>query len=110
MEQGELEHRRVKKFYKRTNKTRFERQIAKHERMERHYRKYMDALRRKTGGQKAPQPKPSSDAANDDSPRQHYSIAHRDRDHIDLYALSSKYIGDPALKVIKAHSQPSLLC
>jgi hypothetical protein len=33
--QGELEHRHVKRFYARTNKNKFEKQITKHERRER---------------------------------------------------------------------------
>ena len=98
-EQGELEHRRVKRFYKRTNKTRFERQIAKQERMERHYRKYINTLRNKTGVRTTPRARLPTDPANDTSPRQHYSIAKRDRDHIDLYALAHRHAGDPALKV-----------
>jgi len=66
--------------------------------MERYYRKYVDALRRKTGSQKASRPGPSSDAVEDASPQQHYSVANRDRDHVDLYALATKHVGDPALK------------
>ena len=103
--QGELEHRRVKRFYTRTNKIRFERQIAKHERMQRYYRKYVDALRRKTGSQKTSRP----DAAEDASPLQHHSLANRDRDHVDFYELSIKCMGDPALKVGDAASHLRLL-
>lgn len=97
--QGELEHRRVKRFYKRTNKTRFERQIAKHERMERHYRKYVNTLRDKTGGRTTSRAALPMDPTDDASPRQHYSIAKRDRDHVDIYSLAHRHAGDPALKV-----------
>ena len=96
--QGELEHRRVKRFYKRTNKMRFESQIAKQERMERHYRKYITALRKKTGARTMSR-SGSSAAVEDASPRHHYSVAKRDRDRVDLYSLSNKRVGDPALKV-----------
>lgn len=115
--QGELEHRRVKKFYKRTNKVRFERQIAKHERMERHYRKYLIAMRKKSGVQTSCH-RSSSDATENVPPQQHYSVAKRDRDHVDLYAFSGRHVGDPALKVSDivicmshpAHIPPGLCC
>lgn len=106
-EKGELEHQRVKRYYKRTNKYRFQRQIAKHEQMERHYRKYIDALQRKTCGQKVSQH--SSSNTEGASPRQHYSVAHEDRSHVDLYTLSTKYIGDPALKVHNTTHHQSFL-
>ena len=75
--------------------------------MERHYNKYISELRRKTGGQKASRPDPSSDTAEDTSPQQHYLVVNKDRDHVDLYALANKYIGDPALK---ASDTASHLC
>ena len=108
-DQGELEHRRVKRFYKRTNKMRFERQIAKQERMERHYRKYITALRKKTGVRSTSR-SGSSPVTEDSSPRQHYSVAERDRDRVDLYALASKHMGDPALKVGDSFPDNFLLC
>ncbi|KAF9791086.1 hypothetical protein BJ322DRAFT_994532, partial [Thelephora terrestris] len=97
-QQGELEHRRVKRFYKRTNKVRFERQIAKHERIKHHYRKYVNALRNKTGGRTTSRPGPSTDGVVSSAPQQHHLMAKKDRDHVDLYALSNKHPGDPALK------------
>lgn len=99
VKQGELEHRRVKRFYKRTNKTRFERQIAKHERMERHYRKYINTLRAKTGGHVTSKLRSSADDANAALPQQHYSMAKKDRDHVGLYSLPNLHVGDPALNV-----------
>jgi len=72
---------------------RFEHQIAKHERMEHHYRKYINTLRKKTGARTTSRPGLSSDAAEDVSPRKHYSVAKKDRDHIDLYTLgTSSYL------------------
>ena len=106
--QGELEHRRVKRFYKRTNKWRFERQIAKQERMERHYRKYIAALRKKTGVRVKSRPGFSSDVTEGVSPQQHYSVAKRDRDHVDLYTLANQHMGDPALKVSNGHRRCSM--
>ncbi|KAF9784349.1 hypothetical protein BJ322DRAFT_1007005 [Thelephora terrestris] len=108
-QQGELEHRRVKRFYKRTNKTRFERQIAKHERMERHYRKYINTLRAKTGGRVTSKLRSSSGGTDTMLPRQHYSMAKKDRDHVDLYTLSNLHVGDPALKDFVAKLKDHLL-
>jgi hypothetical protein len=97
--QGELEHRRVKKLYKRTNKMRFEHQIAKHERMEHRYRKFVDMLRKKTGARTTSRPGLPLDTTENTSPQQHYSVAKRDRAHVDLYTFSTQHVGDPALKV-----------
>ena len=110
IEKGELEHRRVKRFYKRTNKVRFERQIAKHERIERHYRKYVNVLRGKTGGRTTSRPSRSTDAVESLLPQQHHSMAKRDRDHVDLYTLSNKYPGDPALNVSRCPRCPICQC
>jgi len=77
----------------------FERQIAKQEHMERHYRKYITTLRKKTGARTSSRSSSSPAAAEDPSPQQHYSVAKRDRDHVDLYSLASKHMVDPALKV-----------
>ena len=78
---------------------RFERQIAKQERMEHHYRKYITTLQKKTGARTTSRSGSSQATMEDLSPRQHYSVAKRDRDRVDLYALASKHMGDPALKV-----------
>ena len=67
--------------------------------MEHHYCKYIETLRRKTDAQKASRPSPSSDTAENTSAQQHYSVANRDRAHVDLYTLAGKHMGDPALKV-----------
>ena len=95
----------MKKLYKRTNKVRFELQIAKRERMEYHYRKYVELLNEKTGGRKTTQPGSSSGPTEDASPRQHYSVANRDRSHVNLYELSVRHMGDPALKVSNTASR-----
>ena len=67
--------------------------------MERHYRKYINTLRKKMGARTTSQSDSSSDAGDNASPRQHYSVAKKDRDHVDLYDFSNKHMGDPALKV-----------
>jgi hypothetical protein len=71
--------------------------------MERHFSKYAETLRKKTGGRESSRSGLFSDAVEDTSPRQHYSVAKRDRDHVDLYALAEQHMGDPALKVSGAH-------
>lgn len=67
--------------------------------MERYYRKYINTLRTKTGGRTTSRLGLPSEAVKGVSPQEHYSIAKRDRDHVDLYALSNRHMGDPALKV-----------
>lgn len=67
--------------------------------MERHYRKYINTLRVKTGGRVMSRLRPSTNTANSTLPQQHYSMAKKDRDHVDLYSLSNRHVGDPALKV-----------
>ena len=76
--------------------------------MEHHFRKYVDTLREKTGGRKVSRPGSCPDAVEDSSPQQHYSVANRDRDHVDLYALAGQHMGDPALKASDTASHPSL--
>ena len=73
--------------------------------MERHYRKHVNTMRQRTGGRAMSRPSPSSDAT--DNPQQHYSVAKKDRDHVDLYAFSNRCVGDPALKVSDATYHPS---
>lgn len=67
--------------------------------MERHYRKYINTLKSKTGGRTSSRLGSSVDTVEGSLPQQHYTMAKRDRDHVDLYTLSNKYAGDPALKV-----------
>lgn len=98
-QKGELEHRRVKRIYKQTNKVRFVRQIAKHERRQQHYRKYINTLRSKTRGRKSFRTILSSNAVEATSPWQHYSVAKKDRDHVDFYEFANQDMGDPALEV-----------
>ena len=76
--------------------------------MERRYRKYIDMLRKKSGSQKTSRPGSRSDTVEDALPQQHYSVANRDRDHVDLYTLSGQHVGDPALKVSDISSHLSL--
>jgi len=47
----------------------------------------------------ASRPSLSSDTGDDASPRQHYSVAKKDRAHVDLYTFCNRHMGDPALKV-----------
>ena len=67
--------------------------------MEHHYRKYVDMLREKTGGQKSSRSGLRPDPVKNASPQQHYSVMNKDRDHVNLYELSVQHMGDPALKV-----------
>ena len=67
--------------------------------MERHYRKYVTTLRKKTGGRVVARSGLSSDADDSASPTQHYAVAKKDRDHVDLYTFANQHAGDPALRV-----------
>ena len=67
--------------------------------MERHYRKYVNTLRAKTGGRITSNLRSSRDDTDTTLPRQHYLMAKKDRHHVDLYSLSNLHVGDPALKV-----------
>ena len=78
--------------------------------MERHYRKYIGTLRRITGGRTASRTGLLSETTENMSPQQHYSVAKRDRDHVDLYALSNRHMGDPALKVSNISHSLALVC
>ena len=81
------------------NKVQFEHQIVKQEQMEHHYHKYINTLRKKTGAWTTSRSDSSSDAGDNASPRRHYSVAKKDRDHVDLYNFPNKHMGDPTLKV-----------
>ena len=99
--QGELEHRRVKQFYKHTNKSvSFPHQIAKQERMQRHYRQYMEALKNDLQATEQLGRNEPTGVGSRNSPTRHYSISDRSQGHLKLYpwALDTN-LGDPALKV-----------
>ena len=109
--QGELEHRRVKRFYRRTNKIQFPRQIAKQERFQRHFRKYIATLREKTGAKEPSGQRRSTQAGEDRSPSRHYSTSVRERDHLDLYQWAfGEHGNDPALKVCFSTSGSFAMC
>ena len=77
--------------------------------MERHYQKYINTLRGKTGGRVTSRPRSFADDADSTLPQRHYSMAKKDRDHVDLYTLSNLHVGDPALKVRNAAHRLSIL-
>lgn len=65
---GELEHRRVKRFYARTNKNKFVRQITKHQRREKllyRIRKRLHALNLRLNAETVPQVTSSTHSASD---------------------------------------------
>ena len=98
--QGELEHQRVKHFYKRTNKgVTFPHQIAKQERMQRHYQKYVETIMKKTGTKSQSISQSKGTNSDDTSPRRHYSISERSCGYLGLYQWAyGKDTYDPALK------------
>jgi len=94
--QGECEHRRVKCFYKRTNKgVSFPHQIAKQERMQRHYRKFVEAYMGK--GRSGSQPSGGHEGRLS---RRHYSMSKRSHGNLGLYKWTlGEHANDPAVKV-----------
>lgn len=111
--QGELEHRRVKRFYVRSNKNKYARQCARHERRERMLskRKVRNAKGKAKAQEKtasvAAAPLEASPAlafADSDklpftSPKVHHHISESNRFKQDIPTWLNANAGDPALKV-----------
>jgi hypothetical protein len=105
--QGELEHRHVKKFFSRTNKKEYQRQIAKHKQRERRLRQM------RTDNQ--PTHKHSASSAGSapallfheldplpfTDPTVHYHMSQSQRHYIDITSWLADNKQDPALKVIE---------
>jgi hypothetical protein len=99
--QGELEHRRVKRFYARTNKFQFTAQIAKHQQRERILRK----IRHRVQQANATQAKPAVVAFEESEPlpqtppsvHHHMSESTRHWENITAWLATNR--ADPALKV-----------
>ncbi|KAJ8088296.1 hypothetical protein PM082_022368 [Marasmius tenuissimus] len=90
---GELEHRRVKQFYARTNKSRYVRQVAKHERRERLVKTVETRVRRlqekkAPSSQKNQQPVQSATAQ---------TISEDRSDYFDVYRWMKENSNDPAV-------------
>jgi hypothetical protein len=98
--QGEAEHRRVKRFYRRTNKVHYERQVAKHERRLARLRRIADKHA------KLQRPTMLSSKENDDkllasNPKEHHQIAEGTKYPIKLVNFATADPSDPALKVVE---------
>ena len=89
--QGELEHRRVKRFYKTTNKVKFTEGIAKRQQRERilHKMSLLDPSRTKRDDVLPPTP-----------PEAHYHMSAHTKSYSDLLAWFGERSEDPAYKVI----------
>jgi hypothetical protein len=97
-DQGELEHRRIKRFYPRTNKVGYPQQIAKHQRRER--------LLYNLSKSSTPENNPTATVSFQESdplpytpPTVHHHISNSNRHHINLTAWLGTHSGDPALIV-----------
>ena len=97
-DQGELEHRRIKRFYPRTNKVGFTRQIAKHQRRER--------LLHNLSKSSTPENNPTAAVGFQDSdplpytpPTVHHHISISNRYYENLTTWLGTHSGDPALIV-----------
>lgn len=107
---GKLEHRRVKRFYARTNKLQFERQIARHQLRERVLRKiHLRSEAVKANGQAASSsdnkpkaatvPFEGSDPLPYTMPTAHYHVSEATRHPENITAWLATNQGDPATKV-----------
>ncbi|KAF4568042.1 hypothetical protein EYR36_010050 [Pleurotus pulmonarius] len=101
---GELEHRRVKRYYARTNKNDYTRQIAKLERRQRILRALRDRLNTK-GRSQSPD--------NTEQTNKHYKISSSKKKRINLDEFLLEYRDDPAVETfiptLKAHLLTRLL-
>lgn len=97
-DQGELEHRRVKRFYPRTSKVGFVQQIAKHQRRER----VLHNLSKTTTSENVTTAAVSfqeSDPLPYTPPTAHHHISNSNRYHDNLTGWLGTHSGDPALTV-----------
>lgn len=117
--QGELEHRRVKRFYVRTNKTlSFTRQITKHERRERVLERIRQGERARQSSAPATSSEPprafvpftDSEPLPKTSPEVHSHISHSKRARINIFQWLEAHAGDDALRVRPVLSFVSEFC
>lgn len=105
--QGELEHRRVKRFYPRTQKGKFTLGITKQQRREQHLRKLKELspnLRMNDSKKKSPPLDPRLSFEDHDPllptlPSQHYQMSSEQRHKLNLSQWLHENRDDPALKV-----------
>lgn len=109
--QGELEHRRVKRYYARTNKNKYTRQVARQERRQRLLRgikRKMDeadaAAPTTTSATNSSNDRPSFTFAQSEplpptAPRQHHHISDSRRTGINIPTYLGNHEGDPAIRV-----------
>jgi len=105
--QGELEHRRVKRFYSRTNKNNVGSQIAKHERRERLLRAISRRREGSADNLSAPEPEASRVSLNFDvsealpptPPSQHHHISEERKHHLNIPTWLKENEGDLAVQV-----------
>ena len=68
--------------------------------MQRHYRKYVEAVMKKTGAKGHPVSQSGTINDEDRSPRSHYSVSGKSRGYVGLYQWAcGEDMDDPALKV-----------
>ncbi|KAH9884316.1 hypothetical protein C8Q73DRAFT_661143 [Cubamyces lactineus] len=111
---GELEHRRIKRFYIRTNKTsRFQSQIGAHERRERvinttqmqpgfpknaPWKKKARRLMTKKASTGLRLPHDQPEEAGQCLPQEHHYISEEQRHHVDVTGFVHEHEGDPAVE------------
>ncbi|KAJ8088849.1 hypothetical protein PM082_014095 [Marasmius tenuissimus] len=90
---GELEHRRVKRFYARTNKAKFVKQVANHERREQIIRR----IEARVVKGKEPQKPSDSEPPLVTSPNTHHFISADCSNWFNVREWMNKHSGDPAV-------------
>ncbi|PPQ82246.1 hypothetical protein CVT25_008397, partial [Psilocybe cyanescens] len=131
---GELEHKRVKHFYSRTNKCHtFEQQIAQHQRRECILRRIAAQMKKRSNNQEptvarhiisadesevltATLPEQHHHMANNESevltatlPEQHHHMANSKRNRVNILQWLDEHEGDPALENFMPHLKEHLL-
>ncbi|KAJ8087428.1 hypothetical protein PM082_006258 [Marasmius tenuissimus] len=91
---GELEHRRVKRFYARTNKAKFVKQVANHERREQIIRR----IEARVVKGKEPQKPSDSEPPLVTSPNTHHFISADCSNWFNIREWMNKHSGDPAVE------------
>ncbi|KAL0572685.1 hypothetical protein V5O48_009275 [Marasmius crinis-equi] len=96
---GELEHRQVKRFYVRTNKSNFVRQVAKHERRQSLLLRVRNRVKKFFQKTQAPVVAPVPKAA-DQTPATRTTISENRKDWVDIFKWTRQHEdnGDPAVE------------
>ncbi|KAI0259134.1 hypothetical protein BC834DRAFT_974518 [Gloeopeniophorella convolvens] len=106
---GELEHRRVKRFYARTNKNDYTQQISQHEQRKRVLNTIDSRLTGQAAGAVPPAAATTDEELPPTIPRDHHHIGESNNIHFNLIIWLQEHRGDPAVHKFRARLQDHLL-